>query len=231
MKTPLNNISQLNIYPIYHSDILNGRILKIKHTTTNNCGMLMRCGMQRGKEKSTYNQLSGMLPINTWIDLRTPEEYESKFNSHIPTSIQYLSRPMRFKPPENNQTRIVTESDYIHLYFTMSHVAWKIAQEITKLLDTGNVMLHCSLGKDRTGLVTAAILHQLQFSTSEIAHDFALSARFLRRQYQLIEDKAKRNGVPNHLQARRYELSEKTIIPVLRAWTKIISCGGDKYDR
>ncbi|WP_339384914.1 hypothetical protein [Xenorhabdus nematophila] len=35
----------------------------------------------------------------------------------------------------------------------------------------------------------------------------------------------------NHLQARRYELSEKTIIPVLNEWTKITSCGGDKYDR
>ncbi|MBD1227870.1 tyrosine-protein phosphatase [Xenorhabdus griffiniae] len=222
MKKQLNNIRKLKIYPIHHSDILNGRILKIKHTTKINCGTLIRCGIQRGKEKATYNKLSEMLPINILVDLRTPEEYGQKFNHHIHTSTKYLSRPIRFKPPENNQTRIVTESDYINLYFTMSHTVWKIAQEITGLLGTGNVMLHCSLGKDRTGLVTAAILHQLQFSTLEIAHDFALSARFLRRQYQLIEDKARKNGVPNHLQARRYELSEKTIIPILNEWKKII---------
>ncbi|WP_340619558.1 tyrosine-protein phosphatase [Xenorhabdus siamensis] len=230
MKKQLNNISQLQIYPIHHSAILNGRILKIKHTEKNNRGTLIRCGIQRGKEKAAFNKLSEMFPINIWVDLRTPEEYEPQFKPHIPASTKYINRPIRFKPPENNQTHIVTESDYINLYFTMSHVAWEIAQEITELLDTGNVMLHCSLGKDRTGLVTAAILHQLQCSTLEIAHDFALSARFLRRQYQLIEDKAKKNGVPNHLQARRYELSEKTIIPVLNEWTKIISCSGDKYD-
>ncbi|MBD2791980.1 tyrosine-protein phosphatase [Xenorhabdus szentirmaii] len=231
MKKPLNNLNRLNIYPIHHADILNGRILKIKHTSTISHGMLIRCGIQKGKEKATYSQLSGILPINTWIDLRTPEEYEPQFNSHIPTSIQYINYPIRFKPPKNNQTRIVTESDYINLYFTMSHVAWDIAYKIKNLLKTGNVMLHCSLGKDRTGLVTAAILHQLQFSTLEIAHDFALSARFLRRQYQLIENKANINGVPKHLQARRYELSKGTIIPILHEWTKIISCGGNTYDQ
>ncbi|MDC9597408.1 tyrosine-protein phosphatase [Xenorhabdus anantnagensis] len=238
MKTQLNNISQLNICPIHHTDILNGRMLKIrqattdiKRTTTDNCGTLIRCGMQRGKEQTVFNILSEILPINSWVDLRTPEEYEPQFNGyHFPASTKYLNRPIRFTPPENNLTHIVTESDYIDLYFTMSHAAWTIAQEVAELLHTGNVVLHCSLGKDRTGLVTAATLHQFQFSDINIAHDFGLSARFLRRQYQLIQDKAKRNGVPNHLQARRYELSEKTIIPVLNEWTNIIKRGRNKHD-
>ncbi|MDE1480485.1 tyrosine-protein phosphatase [Xenorhabdus bovienii] len=231
MRTHFNHVNKLCICPIHHADILNGRILRTNHTDNNSRGTLIRCGIQRGKEKVSLNTLSGILPINSWVDLRTPEEYEPQFNSHdLPATIKYLALPIRFKPPENHLSHIVKQSDYVDLYFTMSTAAWSIAQTVTELLHAGNVVLHCNLGKDRTGLVAAAVLYQLKFSTADIAHDFALSARFLRRQYQLIQDKAQRNGVPNHLQARRYELLEHTIIPLFDEWTKITELNRSDHD-
>jgi protein tyrosine/serine phosphatase len=48
----------------------------------------------------------------------------------------------------------------------------------------GGVVVHCAGGKDRTGLLTALLLHVAGVSTGEIAADYALSEERLRPRHQ-----------------------------------------------
>ena len=48
----------------------------------------------------------------------------------------------------------------------------------------GGVVIHCAGGKDRTGLVTAFLLHIAGVGTDEIAKDYALSEERLRTRHE-----------------------------------------------
>ncbi len=223
MRSRSDSLIRLAIEPVHYLGILNGRILRAKQSRQSADALshsaLIRCGIPHGAEYTTLHELSRLLPISGWVNLRTPEEAGFQFKGmDFPSTIHYIERPIRFKPPVNNLARRLQQSDYYPLYCSMSTIGWSAAEEVTELLRRGNVVLNCNLGKDRTGIVTAATLMQLGFSNADIKHDFALSARFLRREYQLIQSKANKNGVPYHLQACRYELTGQLIAPLLTEW-------------
>jgi protein tyrosine/serine phosphatase len=48
----------------------------------------------------------------------------------------------------------------------------------------GGVVIHCAGGKDRTGLLTALLLHVAGVGTDEIAADYALSEERLRTRHE-----------------------------------------------
>jgi protein tyrosine/serine phosphatase len=48
----------------------------------------------------------------------------------------------------------------------------------------GGVVIHCAGGKDRTGLLTAFLLHLAGVGTDEIAQDYALSEERLRTRHE-----------------------------------------------
>src|SRR5206468_8651090 len=48
----------------------------------------------------------------------------------------------------------------------------------------GGVVIHCAGGKDRTGLLTAFLLHLAGVGTDEIAADYALSEERLRPRHE-----------------------------------------------
>ena len=67
----------------------------------------------------------------------------------------------------------------------LEHYAQNVAAAVRAVADApeGGVVIHCAGGKDRTGLVTAFLLHLSGVATEEIARDYALSEERLRARH------------------------------------------------
>jgi protein-tyrosine phosphatase len=72
----------------------------------------------------------------------------------------------------------------VYLVF-LEHYAPNVAAAIRAVANApeGGVVIHCAGGKDRTGLVTAFLLHIAGVGTDEIAKDYALSEERLRTRH------------------------------------------------
>jgi protein tyrosine/serine phosphatase len=68
----------------------------------------------------------------------------------------------------------------------LSHFDRNVAAAIRAVADApeGGVVIHCAGGKDRTGLLTALLLHVAGVGIDEIAADYALSEERLRPRHE-----------------------------------------------
>ncbi len=73
----------------------------------------------------------------------------------------------------------------VYLVF-LEHFAPNVAAAVRAVANApeGGVVIHCAGGKDRTGLVTAFLLHLAGVGTDEIAKDYALSEERLRTRHE-----------------------------------------------
>ena len=79
---------------------------------------------------------------------------------------------------------VATATRDVYLVF-LEHYAQNVAAAVRAVADApeGGVVIHCAGGKDRTGLVTAFLLHLAGVATEEIARDYALSEERLRARH------------------------------------------------
>ncbi|EGO21337.1 hypothetical protein SERLADRAFT_476375 [Serpula lacrymans var. lacrymans S7.9] len=122
--------------------------------------------------------------IKTVVDLRLEHDYDS-----IPglPGVEWLSVPSEEQPAATTKEIIELLEDYqtnvleafmIH-YARVLEVSGKIFELFfTHLRDKPNVpvLVHCSAGKDRTGLAIALLLKILGVDDYDIVHDYALSS-------------------------------------------------------
>jgi protein-tyrosine phosphatase len=68
----------------------------------------------------------------------------------------------------------------------LEHYAPNVAAAIRAVASApeGGVVIHCAGGKDRTGLITAFLLHLAGVTTDEIAKDYSLSEERLRTRHE-----------------------------------------------
>lgn len=92
--------------------------------------------------------------------------------------------------------------------------------------DGGGVVVHCAVGKDRTGMVVALILSALGVPPDEIADDYALSAECLREEFE--EVLAALEGQERARIAERMGSRRETILELLD-YARVKYGGADIY--
>jgi protein-tyrosine phosphatase len=120
----------------------------------------------------------GGLGLRTIVDLRTQPEVE-----HEPSALDGLSVSAQVRHISvlaGDLQALPLELDAIYRYM-IDHCGETIAEAI-KVLATADAvpaLVHCSAGKDRTGIVVALILAVLGVPDEVIAADYGLSASYL----------------------------------------------------
>ncbi len=134
--------------------------------------------------------------VKTVVDLRANEELEADPPAELPVEVRHvpfmetdrsdwqkvegeLDAAVKAAPDVASATRDV------YLIF-LEHFASNVAAAVRAVADApeGGVVVHCAGGKDRTGLVTAFLLHIAGVGTDEIARDYALSEERLRTRHE-----------------------------------------------
>ena len=150
-------------------------------------GRYFRAGRQ---DRMTLGDLqrAAELAIRTQIDLRRPDEvrtcgrgpFERLGSRYIGLSVL----PDGSYEQLNRETGTLGER-YL-AYFQYSHEPWRQVFEV--LADDGcyPVLLHCTAGKDRTGVITALLLSILGVDRRVIEADFALTNRDVPRHVEFV---------------------------------------------
>ena len=134
--------------------------------------------------------------VKTVIDLRANEELEADPPAEIPVDVQHvpfmetdaqgwqgieeeLDAAVKAAPDVPTATRDV------YLIF-LEHFRENVAAGVRAVASApeGGVVVHCAGGKDRTGLLTAFLLHLAGVDTDQIAADYALSEERLRPRHE-----------------------------------------------
>jgi protein-tyrosine phosphatase len=113
------------------------------------------------------------------FDLRTVEEAEVVGHG---TLVNYLihSHPLvKSEEFKNNSISKVSRTAEYQQYFANSH---PIVNKLILLLNSnsGGVYLHCAVGKDRTGVITAILLKLLEINDKEIMYDYLESKHHIK---------------------------------------------------
>jgi protein-tyrosine phosphatase len=129
--------------------------------------------------------------VTTVIDLRFFGELEknpSPFatSNTASNSVVYLHRPMMSERDQEAMEPIRAAATTLTAYMaTLEGFKGNIAAIMTAIADSvpGRVVIHCSAGKDRTGLTTALALRCAGVSLQDIAEDYALTDQYLQADY------------------------------------------------
>ena len=130
--------------------------------------------------------------IKTIIDLRTDQELEADPPAEMPLEISHISLfdedPLVFMKVESvaeDAPDAATATRDVYLIFLESF-KHNVAAAIRAVAQApeGGVVVHCMGGKDRTGLITAFLLHIAGVDTEQIAADYALSEERLKPRHE-----------------------------------------------
>lgn len=134
--------------------------------------------------------------VKTVVDLRANEELEADPPAELPVDVVHV--PF-METDAKDWTEIEEEVEAaakaapdvtgatrdVYLIF-LEHFRHNVAAAIRAVAEApeGGVVIHCAGGKDRTGLLTAFLLHLAGVDTEQIASDYALSEERLRPRHE-----------------------------------------------
>jgi protein-tyrosine phosphatase len=126
--------------------------------------------------------------VNTVIDLRFYGELEKNPNPFAGSTLvpMYLHRPMMSERDQEAMAPIRAAQTTLEAYMaTLEGFKSNIVAIMMAIADSvpGRVVIHCSAGKDRTGLTTALALRCAGVSLQDIAEDYALTDQYLQADY------------------------------------------------
>ena len=162
--------------------------------------------------------------VRTVIDLRTsaerldephPLEDDARFDVvHVDLFAPVLAAFMRGEVSDDP----FDLTTHYRASFALARDAYaQVFRQITAALDShdGPVVVHCTAGKDRTGLVTALLLRGAGVDDAVIARDYALTAeRIAPLRPRLLADGIAK-GIPADLYERMLEARPETLLTVL----------------
>lgn len=127
--------------------------------------------------------------IRTIIDLRS--ESEQRFmNYPVPDGFRKISLPLQAEKetvcPENSarhMARQALKKNFTQLYeeilFHNLPQTAEILRTVSESLPLGGILFHCSLGKDRTGILAALLYTLCEVSPADIIADYQISETYL----------------------------------------------------
>jgi|LauGreSuBDMM15SN_2_FD.fasta_scaffold02059_4 protein-tyrosine phosphatase len=154
------------------------------------CGKVLRSASPQFLSPQGAKQLIEY-GVKTVIDLRTPEEtavegsgpmsehYESGLIKHLPVPI--LSERQRATDPVGTANALVDPAHHYINYLANPAPFVMIARAVLETSSRGGaVLLHCALGKDRTGVSAAVLLDAAGAVHHEVVEDYAITRRHMR---------------------------------------------------
>ena len=145
-------------------------------------GVLYRSAALADATEADFDLLEGEMGVRTLLDLRHPSEREQ-----FPITRTWSGRAEHvplFRPDDTLRQFPALGDGYVdainrpHVGRRLVEVLWLLAQEIEV-----PAVFFCTAGKDRTGLVAAAILSSLGVPDEAVADDYAKSADSLDAMY------------------------------------------------
>ena len=154
-------------------------------------GLYFRTGRQDRMSDKDLLQLSD-LKISTQIDLRKPEEVLDQGKGPLEAmGAKYINIAVIPEGGSDQLSRLVGDTGisgkrYLG-YLEFGPTSWLRLFGILSELDNLPVVLHCTAGKDRTGVSTAFLLSILGVSRDVIEADYLLTNLDVERQADFIE--------------------------------------------
>lgn len=134
--------------------------------------------------------------VQTIVDLRTNDELAADPPGELPVEVLHIpffeTDTDDWKEVENqleavtrSAADVATATRDVYMIF-LEHFDRNVAAAIRAIANApqGGVVIHCAGGKDRTGLLTALLLHVAGVDVDEIAADYALSEERLRPRHE-----------------------------------------------
>jgi len=134
--------------------------------------------------------------VQTIVDLRTNDELAADPPGELPVEVLHIpffeTDTDDWKDVENqleavtrSAADVATATRDVYMIF-LEHFDRNVAAAIRAIANApqGGVVIHCAGGKDRTGLLTALLLHVAGVDVDEIAADYALSEERLRPRHE-----------------------------------------------
>jgi protein-tyrosine phosphatase len=163
-------------------------------------GRYFRGGRQDRMTPADLERL-GNLGIRTQIDLRRPDEAEEQGRGPLEAmGVSYHNIPVIPTGGSDQLSRLVGDTAisgkrYLG-YLGFGPDAWIRMFELFAEADRHPLLLHCTAGKDRTGVSTAFLLAVLGVDRALIEADYALTNRDVARQVAFLEQTT---GLPEGL--------------------------------
>ncbi|MBA2287971.1 MAG: tyrosine-protein phosphatase [Ktedonobacteraceae bacterium] len=132
-------------------------------------------------------------PVRTIIDLRRTAELR-RVPAIFATSqaVRYVSISLL-----EDERKVREVQSLQMLYRLILETCQEPLKQILQLMATEDVFpcaVHCTVGKDRTGLITALLLSIANVPASTIANDYALSEQYLEPLFALLRARAAQDG-------------------------------------
>ena len=145
-------------------------------------GVLYRSAAPTDATESDFGLLEGQLGVRTLLDLRHAPESEQ-----FPTIRTWPGREVHLPlfSPDDTLRQFPTLGDGYVDALNRPHVATRLLEVLSLVAQETELpaVFFCSAGKDRTGLVAAAILSSLGVPDEAVADDYARSAESLETMY------------------------------------------------
>ena len=188
-------------------------------------GLLFRGGSLHHLSKKERTTLFNNLGIRVVVDLRTTQEHNDKKDSVIP-GVKYLHLPLitmeeMGASSEKEAKRMVIKTHtlpdifdyYRKLVAKERKESWTSIFNLLLENNEGGVFFHCTVGKDRTGVVAAVILTVLGIDKELIYQDYLATndspiIPFSYRLFALSLDKNFRKEFWEYFKAKREYLDE-----------------------
>jgi protein-tyrosine phosphatase len=146
-------------------------------------GMLFRGDAPHDPTTSDVGKLNS-LQIKTVIDLRGPTEKISKYSDYLP-GVRTYELPMVDLTRDSQDFSLWSDPEYVATRYrsVLDNDGDAILEILAILTDPSiyPVLIHCTAGKDRTGVVIALLLSLLGVEDGFIITDYALSREAMPR--------------------------------------------------
>lgn len=154
-------------------------------------GLYYRAGRQDRMTQADLEALKA-LGISTQIDLRRPDEAAEQGRGPLPSmGSTYHNIPVIPEGGTDRLSRLVGDSGisgrrYLG-YLDFGPDAWLRLFELFAHAASKPIVIHCTAGKDRTGVSTAFLLSVLGVDRALIEADYVLTNRDVERQVEFLE--------------------------------------------
>lgn len=132
-------------------------------------------------------------PIHTVIDLRRSSELQASPDVFAQSPhVKYVN--ISLLEDESKVAQVQSLEELYRLILDTYQEQIKLTIETLAQKDTFPCLLHCTIGKDRTGLIVALLLSLSDVDPATIADDYALSEQYLDPLFQSYRARAEQKG-------------------------------------